>query len=143
MTVDIELERRRIVEYQKSEDQDPPELARHYHADEVGEFLDEIERLRCELEEHEAGFNLYWEASRRATKMWQEKTGEEGTWPDMAHLIVWLMDRLKEQETVIAEAFKAGFDWSGEGFNGEYNTRTPKELEMKLDEAFMDWRNQQ
>lgn len=32
--------------------------------------------------EWESLFSLYYDAERRATKLWQDRTGEELVWPD-------------------------------------------------------------
>lgn len=50
-------------------------------------------------------------------------------------------DDLTQQEKVMFMAFRAGFDASGEGWNGEYvNARyTPRMLEEQLLEMFISW----
>jgi hypothetical protein len=55
---------------------------------------EEIEKLYNEIKAYDQSFALYDEASRRAIKMWQEKTGNKDMWPDQAHLIVWLLEEL-------------------------------------------------
>lgn len=50
---------------------------------------------RCDLR---AGFNLRWDADRRAIKRWQAATGNLLVWPDHADLCVWLLKRLDALE---------------------------------------------
>ena len=57
----------------------------------------EVGRLGREIEEWEASFNLYDDACRRGTKLWQEASGYTEVprvWPDGAKLVAWLLERL-------------------------------------------------
>jgi len=60
--------------------------------------------LETQLAERDASFELYWSASMRGIKMWQEATGEDMVWPDQAHLIVWLLEKLTQVEEELVEA---------------------------------------
>jgi hypothetical protein len=61
----------------------------------VPELVAEVRRLREELQENEAAFDLQWKASRRAIKLWQAShPGNDHVWPDHADLCVWLMEQL-------------------------------------------------
>lgn len=68
----------------------------------------ENERLRVEVAEKQATFEIRWKSDRRATARWQEATGEELTWPDHADLCVWLLEEnaklRREWEVVIWES---------------------------------------
>lgn len=67
----------------------------------------EITCLSNQLAEHEQSFQLQWDASRRAVKMWQEAhPGNENTWPDTAKLELWLMER---RDVINADARR--LDW--------------------------------
>lgn len=47
-----------------------------------------------EIDQHNRSFDLYRDASRRATKRWQAAhPGNDLVWPDTADLIVWLMEQ--------------------------------------------------
>ncbi len=59
--------------------------------------LAEVERERDELQET---FDIRWEADRRATKEWQEVTGQELTWPDHVDLVCFLATRRKLGEAL-------------------------------------------
>lgn len=53
--------------------------------------------LELEIEDWEASFNLYDNAMRRATKMWQEASGHDEVprvWPDGAKLMAWMLDKM-------------------------------------------------
>jgi hypothetical protein len=53
------------------------------------------EAMASELAEWKASFDLYYDASQRAIKMWQEAHPDQADiWPDQANLIVWLMEEL-------------------------------------------------
>lgn len=58
---------------------------------------DELARLREELAERDASFNLRWKADMRAIKRWQEATGRTLVWPDHADLCVWLLEQLESR----------------------------------------------
>lgn len=54
-------------------------------------------RLEAEIEDWEASFNLYDDACRRGTKLWQEETGNDKVpriWPDGAKMVAWLISML-------------------------------------------------
>lgn len=53
--------------------------------------------VKRERKELQRTLDLQWEASRRAIKLWRAAhPGKEDTWPDMAALCVWLMERLDD-----------------------------------------------
>jgi hypothetical protein len=56
----------------------------------------EIARLKEELAELQATFDLRWKADRRAIAMWEAEDPKRRAlmWPDHADLVVWLMGRL-------------------------------------------------
>lgn len=70
-----------------------------------GQLCAESEKIRDNLAdrmiEMEATFDLQWDASQRAIKMWQDAGGDAMTWPDRAHLLVWLMERVVELEKAL------------------------------------------
>ena len=43
-------------------------------------------------------------ADMRAKQRWQIATGKEGTWPDRANLVVWLLERIEKLEAALDEA---------------------------------------
>lgn len=43
-------------------------------------------------------------AYMRAKQRWQIATGKEGTWPDRADLVVWLLERVEKLEAALDEA---------------------------------------
>lgn len=68
------------------------------------ERLHEINtRLIAEVAEYTHSFQLFDSAMRRATKLWQEATGQEEVWPDGAKLAAFLIGRVKAAEARIAE----------------------------------------
>lgn len=70
-----------------------------------------IRALLDELEEWEESFELYDNAMRRGTKMWQNASGNPyKVWPDGAVLIAWLMERLEEYETIDPGALRMAAD---------------------------------
>lgn len=65
-------------------------------------LVDEIERLRREVAQREASFDLRWKASMRAIKRWQEAhPGNDLVWPDHADLCVWLMEQLDARSAAV------------------------------------------
>jgi len=66
---------------------------------ELAELQVENERLRAELADKQAAFDIRWNANMRAIKRWQEATGRTMTWPDHADLCVWLMEQLEAKES--------------------------------------------
>lgn len=57
-----------------------------------------------------------------------------------------LLSNMNERELDLFDAFKAGFDASGEGFNGEYVSdrfcgRDNEEFQQRMLEDFREWRN--
>lgn len=57
---------------------------------------EDIERQRRELAEHEASFDLRWNASQRAIKRWQEAhPGNDLVWPDHADMCVWMLGEIE------------------------------------------------
>ena len=61
-----------------------------------------------ELDELNAIFELHNAAEQRGIEMWQKATGRDKTWPDVACLTAWLIDRLERAEAVIAAARMLG-----------------------------------
>jgi len=61
-------------------------------------FANRVAELEEERDEQERSFELYYTASMRGIKMWQEKTGEDMVWPDQGHLIVWLIEKTYDLE---------------------------------------------
>ncbi len=62
--------------------------------------VDEVQKIKEELAESQFSLTLIRAASKRAIKLWQQKTGQELKWPDKASRIVWLMEEnesLREQ----------------------------------------------
>ncbi len=58
---------------------------------------DQFEVLKAahnELLELNSLFNIQWEATQKAIKMWQDKTGETNIWPDHKELLLFLMDKV-------------------------------------------------
>ena len=56
--------------------------------------MNEVEKLREELKEVQALFDLRWKADMRAIKQWQAAHPERGNvWPDHADLVVWLLEQ--------------------------------------------------
>ncbi len=56
-----------------------------------------IVKLESEIEDWEQSFNLYDDACRRGTKLWQEEGGYlevPQVWPDTANLVAWLIAKL-------------------------------------------------
>lgn len=52
-------------------------------------------RLRLELDEHHASFDLRWKADMRAIKAWQAAhPGKELVWPSHVDLVLWLFAQL-------------------------------------------------
>lgn len=65
----------------------------------IDELKQRAEAAEKRVQELGHTFNLQWDASRRATKRWQEAHPERGdVWPDSADLMVWLMGRVAELE---------------------------------------------
>lgn len=63
---------------------------------------DRVAELEAERDELWAAFDLQWNASRRATKRWQDAhPGNDLVWPDAANLMVWLMERLADAERAL------------------------------------------
>lgn len=56
-------------------------------------------------------FELHWDCSRRAIKIWQEKTGKKGVWPDKTDLLVFLMDMIEGEWESMDTAPKDGSDF--------------------------------
>lgn len=71
--------------------------------------VDEVQKIKEDLEELQATFNLIWKAQQRAIQMWQQKTGQGLNWPNKASLIVWLMEEndslRKQNQSLMANAF--------------------------------------
>lgn len=52
-------------------------------------------KMRAELDDMQATFDLRWEADQRAIKRWQAAhPGNDLVWPDHADLVVWLLEQL-------------------------------------------------
>lgn len=68
-------------------------MSANYDSMPRADLIAECERLRAEIETHDASFNLRWRADQRAIKCWQEAhPGNDLVWPDHADMVVWLMD---------------------------------------------------
>ena len=53
-------------------------------------------KMKAELEEMQATFDLRWKADQRAIKRWQEAhPGNDLTWPDHADMVVWLLGEVE------------------------------------------------
>jgi len=55
------------------------------------------EQAEAEVRDYDASFELYDNAMRRATKMWQEESGNKEVpriWPDGAKLVAWLISKM-------------------------------------------------
>jgi hypothetical protein len=63
--------------------------------------LPELVAMGRERTELQAVFEAQWGAEMRAKQRWQIATGKEGTWPDRANLVVWLMERVEKLETAL------------------------------------------
>lgn len=56
----------------------------------------EVERLKEELAQRAASFDLRWKADMRAIKRWKEAGPDRDlTWPDHADLCVWLLEEIE------------------------------------------------
>ena len=65
-----------------------------------------IVELEDQIKEYEQSFELYYDASMRGIKMWQEATGRDMVWPDKADLIVWLLEKFEARgENILANYF--------------------------------------
>ena len=65
-----------------------------------------IVELEDQIKEYEQSFELYYDASMRGIKMWQEATGRDMVWPDKADLIVWLLETFEARgENILANYF--------------------------------------
>ena len=63
----------------------------------------EIERLQADLDDTNRIFEMHWDCSMRAIRMWQAANpGNDLVWPDAADLLVWLLDQHKNQRDEIA-----------------------------------------
>ena len=51
-----------------------------------------------------AVFVAQWGADMRAKQRWQIATGKEGTWPDRANLVVWLLEQVEKLEAALDAA---------------------------------------
>lgn len=63
--------------------------------------LPELLALREERNELQSVFDAQWGADMRAIQRWQIATGKEGTWPDRANLVVWLLERVEKLEAAL------------------------------------------
>lgn len=59
---------------------------------------EEIIRLRERIEALEATLELHINASERARDKWHEMGGDPNMWPDKTDNIIWLLDRLQNQQ---------------------------------------------
>lgn len=63
----------------------------------------EIERLQKDNDELQQAFDMRWQATQRAIKVWQTKhPSSDLTWPDHAELIVWLLDEIESLRAQVA-----------------------------------------
>jgi hypothetical protein len=60
---------------------------------ETAEVMVEYEKVLARNDDLEAIFQLQWTRMGEATKLWQEETGRDDTWPDLGDLLEWLMER--------------------------------------------------
>lgn len=79
-----------------------------------------LNRLKAANDEHEALFNMQWDADQRAIKMWHEAGGDELVWPDSADLTVWLLEQLRDANGEI-EALKQDMESMYDSVNSEAN----------------------
>ena len=71
--------------------------APYYRAADIDSLLEELEELR-------ALNDLQQKAHRRAVKRWQEANPDKrDVWPDLADMVVWLMERLAEAEAIVGK----------------------------------------
>ena len=68
-------------------------------ADLATDALDALAKVTEALTEHEALFNRRSRADDRAIKLWQERTGEDLTFPDHADLVVFLLEKHERLRT--------------------------------------------
>ena len=73
------------------------------HADRAA-LLRALDAMVKENAELTAVFVAQWGADMRAKQRWQIATGKEGTWPDRANLVVWLLERVEKLEAALDEA---------------------------------------
>lgn len=64
----------------------------------IDELRAEIEKLKKQLADEAASFELRWQADMRAIKRWQKATGKTKVWPDHADLCLYLMEELERAE---------------------------------------------
>lgn len=57
-----------------------------------------LDKATAELANYKASYEVFHDAGKRATEMWQKATGDTRTWPDHAKLCVWLLERLADAE---------------------------------------------
>ena len=69
----------------------------------VADLLDEVDRLREEVEGLNAALDIHYRCLERARQMWQAAHPEADYWPDGAKAWSWVMDRLAKLERM-AEA---------------------------------------
>ena len=94
----IELENRCeqwLAEAQDNNDSQIRTMTKIEHA--LMDAQAEFGRLEREIEDWEQSFNLYDDAMRRGTKLWQEASGyteAPRVWPDGAKLMAWILTKL-------------------------------------------------
>jgi hypothetical protein len=64
----------------------------------------EVARLRTEVAELRAIFDLGWSRTQEATRLWQAEAPEERAlvWPDLGHLIEWMIQRHDKIDAALA-----------------------------------------
>ena len=67
-----------------------------------------IAELEAEQAEHEASFNLNWEAEMRGVALWREgNPGHDLVMPDKGEMVAWLLDEMRSLETLKSIADEA------------------------------------
>jgi hypothetical protein len=105
-------------------------------------FANEVARLEGEIADWEASFELYYTASMRGIKMWQEATGKDMVWPDQGELTAWLIEKIDKTKAAIKAAQRYIYWMDKRG--GKWFTSAPTEYQEKAEikraflEAFED-----
>ncbi len=74
------------------------------------ELLEHYIALEAEVEEWRESFELYDDAMRRGTRMWQQANDSPHIWPDGAKLIEWLMTQLERFKSIDPGALRMAAD---------------------------------
>ncbi len=63
-----------------------------------------VRLMADDIEGWEQAFDLYWNANRRATALWQAAhPDEKALFPDQGKMISWLCDELEKKKAVVRE----------------------------------------